>query len=332
VKATSYRLIRLFGLVLWRSLELVLAVLVVVLVLPVWLLPWRAATALGQRVGELVYYFWPGARRVAMINMHRALGVDRDEARLRTRRVLGNMGRSIAEAVQLARRYRRPDSGWEDRYRVEEPEIERRILDDPRPVVFVTGHLGSWEATVAILALRFGERGAALVRRIDNPFLNRIVRFGRLRHDSQWIEKRDGVSKALSRLRQGHSIALLLDENAGPRGVFVDFFGRPASTQSSAALLALLAGAPVVVGAAFREGDGDRFVFRLELIETDAVTRDSEAVENLTQQIVAVIERWIRERPDEWRWIHWRWKHRPDGSVESYRRADVEACFSRPPC
>jgi KDO2-lipid IV(A) lauroyltransferase len=329
---TSYRLIRLCGLALWRLLELLVAVGVVVLVLPVWLLPWRAATALGQRAGELVYYLWPAARRVAMINMRLALGVERDEARLRTRRVLGNMGRAIAEGIQFARRYRGPDSGWKNTYRVEDPELERRIFDDPRPMVFVTGHLGSWEATVSILALRFGERGAALVRRIDNRFLNWLVRLGRLRHDSQWIEKRDGVSKALSRLRQGHSIALLLDENAGPRGVFVDFFGRPASTQSSAALLALLSGAPVVVGAAFREGGGDRFVFRLEMIETDTVAHDDEAVRNLTQEIVAVLERWIRERPDEWRWIHWRWKHRPDSKVESYRRADVEACFLPPPC
>jgi KDO2-lipid IV(A) lauroyltransferase len=331
-RSSWYRLTRLVGRVLWRSIEFLLALLVLALLLPVWMLPWKVATALGQRVGEGVYYIWPRARRVAMINMHRALSSDREEARSRTRRVMGNMGRSLAEAIQFARRYRKHDSGWEGTYRPEDPEIERRILADPRPKIFVTGHLGSWEAAASILALRFGRRGAAIVRRIDNPFLNGVVRRARLRHPSQWIEKQDGISEALRRLRQGDSIALLLDENAGPRGIFVDFFGRPASTQSSAALLALLSGAPLVVGAAFREGDGDRFVFRLEMIETETVTRESEAVETLTQSIMTVLERWIRERPDEWRWIHWRWKHRPDGSIESYSRADVENSFMPPEC
>jgi KDO2-lipid IV(A) lauroyltransferase len=185
--------------------------------------------------------------------------------------------------------------------------------------------------TAALLARLFGERGAAIVRRVDNPFLDRLVRHGRLAHPGQWIEKRGGTTEALARLRDGDCVALLLDENAGARGLFVDFFGRPASTQRSAALLALMADAPLVAGALVRDPATGERRFLLAEVPARAGLDETDAVVDLTRRATAVLEGWIRRFPEQWRWIHWRWRERPDGTSETYRRRDLARVFAPGP-
>jgi len=300
----------------------------VLIVLPIWALPWNAAVKLGRFYGTVAGLLWPHARRVSMINLRRALGVDHAAARRLTSEVFAHLGDALAEGVQASRR-----RGFAERldFRYEDPALARSVLEDPRPKLFVMAHLGSWELTAALLAERFGERGAALVRGIDNPFLDRLVRRGRLAAAGQWIEKRGGLGLALRRLRAGDSVAVLLDENAGRRGLFVDFFGRPASTHRSAALLALASGAQLLAGGLVKHPEHPRNAgrtFLLAAIEPDPALAGDAAVFDLTQRLTAQLERWIRERPGEWRWIHWRWRERPDGSSERYGRAELAAEFS----
>jgi KDO2-lipid IV(A) lauroyltransferase len=308
-----------------RGAELLATAALVPLALPLALLPEGPARTLGRVYGEVAWAFWPSARRVAMINLRRAMGMDRAPCRWASREVLRELSSGVAEGVRFAWRHRRPGSGWEETFQAEDPELHRRILDDPRPRVFVTAHLGSWEVLHMLMARRFGARGAAIVRRVDNPFLDPLIRRLRVSDPGQWIEKRGGSREALARLRRGDSVSLLLDEDAGRKGLFVDFFGRPASTQPTAALLSLIAEAPLVVGVLVRRPE--RPVLRLELIEPSAFRSRSEPVAALTQAATAVLERWIRDDPWQWRWIHWRWKHRPDGTVERYDRRSLAGCF-----
>jgi KDO2-lipid IV(A) lauroyltransferase len=308
--------------------DFALAVLAVVAVLPLWCLPWRAAATLGRWYGRVAFLCWPLGRRAGMINLRRAdPSMTRAGARTVTRAVFESLAQGIAEGLQFGRRYKDGRDGWDRCYQVEDPALEARILGDPRPKIFVTGHLGSWEIAAMVVGIRMGRRGAVIVRRVDNPFLDAVVRFARLRHPSQRIDKRGAVDEALTRLRRGDSVALLADENAGPRGVFTDFFGRPASTVKTPALLALLTGAPIVLGAVVRRRDGS-LLYRLAVIEPPA-GGGAQAVHALTQQYTEVWEHWVRQAPDQWRWIHWRWKHRPDGTEETYTRRDVRACFSQ---
>jgi KDO2-lipid IV(A) lauroyltransferase len=309
-----------------------IAGIVIIVLSPLWLLPWRVAVRVGAWYGRIAYFGWPMGRHVAMINLRRAYGPEltRSQARRETAHVFGHLGRSVAEAIQFARRYKDGQPGWEETYRAEDPALERRLLADPRPKIFVTGHLGSWEVGTMLVGLRARQRGAAIARRVDNPFIDALVRRGRLRDGSQWIEKRGAGAEALARLREGHSIALLADESAGRRGVFVDFFGRPAATNKTPALLSLMTGNPIVLGATVRRHANPPLLVRLVALEpADYASLGPDAPRIMTQDIVRLWERWVREDPRQWRWVHWRWKHRPDGSEETYRRRDVERCFQQ---
>ena len=316
------------------AVDLFLAGVVLIIGAPLWLLPWKAAARLGRFYGRCGYFLWPVARRAGMMNLRRAYGdaMTYGRARAETMEVFANLGQSIAEGIQFSRRFRSGGGCWENLYEAENPELEKRLLADPRPRIFVTGHLGSWEIAMALVGLRFPEKGAVIARRVDNPFVNALVRWLRLARDSQWIEKSGAAGEAHERLKNGESIAMLLDENGGPRGPFVRFFGRPASTRKTAAVLSLATGTPIVIGAAVRRPETGKVLFRLASIEPDACSASdpSKAILTLTQEIVRVYEDWVRDDPLQWRWIHWRWRSRPGGLEETYRRQDLKECFSVP--
>lgn len=303
--------------------DLFLTALVLPFLAPLWFLPWRAACRAGRWYGRVAFLVWGEGRRCGMINLRRAYPqMSSAEARRSVRAVFENMAQSIVESMQFVRRYRRGD-GWQSLYRVEDPALAARILADPRPKIFVTAHLGSWEVAIQILQRLLGG-GAGIARRVDNRWLDALVKRLRLDHPSQWIEKRGGASEALKRLKQGESIAMLLDENGGPRGPFVPFFGRPASTRKTPAVLARATGCPIIVGALVRDeaSPSPHFLYRLALIEPD-----DDDIPATTARITAVFESWIRDTPLQWRWIHWRWRTRPDGSSERYGRAEVREAF-----
>jgi KDO2-lipid IV(A) lauroyltransferase len=310
--------------------DALLTMLVVPIVAPVWLLPWAAAARLGRWYGYAVWAISPRARRIGLINLRRAFGpaTSARDGRRTIRAVFGNLGESVAEGIQFGRRLR----AGVDRlppFDCDDPELERRILADPRPKIFVTGHLGSWELATAIAAARAGGGGAVIFRRIDNPFLDALWRRVRPDRGSEWIEKRGAASRAAAALRAGRSVALLADENGGYRGLFVPFFGRSASTRKTAAVLSLATAAPIVLGACIRR-PGRPFLFRLAMFEPPVDLEPGSAVRDLTARVVATLETWIRDDPEQWRWVHWRWKTRPDGSEEQYGRAELQAAFRAP--
>jgi KDO2-lipid IV(A) lauroyltransferase len=307
--------------------DLLLTVPLVVVLLPIWWLPWRWSSAVGRLYACIAAACWPSARRVGLINLHRAYGpaIDGRRARALIWRSFGSLGGSLADGLQFSRRHRRGEPGWEKLFELEDPVLAAELVTRRGPVIFVTAHLGSWEVLLQMLSLAVSARAGAIVRRVDNPFLNALVRHVRLRDPGQWIEKRGALMDALGRLRGGEHVALLLDENGGRRGIFVDFFGRPASTSRAAALLALETGATVVAGVAIRRPGPVPFFVRLARMEVPPPGDETERVRQLTQQITTQLETWIRAQPDQWRWIHWRWRTRPDGTEERYGASDLRA-------
>jgi Kdo2-lipid IVA lauroyltransferase/acyltransferase len=311
--------------------DFLLAALVLPFLAPLWFLPWNLSVALARIYGALGFLFWGKARRTGMLNLRRAYGAEMTRARAAATvaRVFDSLAEAMAEGLQFARRHTTSDS-WRDLFDTEDPGLAARLLADPRPRVFVTGHLGSWEIAMGLLQRSTGRPGAAVVRRVDNPFLQRLVLKLRVTEPRQWIEKTGAVSEALARLRAGDDVALLADENGGPRGPFLPFFGRPASTRKTAALLAALSGAILVVGAVVRRPGPRPFLFRLAEIPAPGPSATPDEIHEAMRRLNAVWEAWVREDPTQWRWIHWRWRNRPDGTWETYRRRDVRAAFFVP--
>jgi KDO2-lipid IV(A) lauroyltransferase len=179
-----------------------------------------------------------------------------------------------------------------------------------RGLVLAGAHIGNWELGGASIAAQ-GYPVDAVYQPLRNPIFNDAIVRARHRLGLQLIPRGVASKEALQRLRAGRIVAFISDQNAGRTGVFVPFFGRLASTHRGAALLAVRAGAPLFFGAAVRQADG-----YLGISEEITASRDGpleEVVARLTAAFTAVLERLVRQSPEQYFWHHRRWKTRPHG-------------------
>ena len=179
------------------------------------------------------------------------------------------------------------------------------------PVIMLTGHFGNWEMAGYLFGV-FGFPPYSVARTLDNPYLDRFLRSFRERTGQKMIAKKGGYDQMLEVLRTGGVLSFLADQDAGERGMFVDFFGRPASTHKAIALLAIEHQAPVMVGYARRIGPGFRYeVGCTELIDPSEFAGTADDARLLTQRYTSALETIIRRDPEQYLWLHRRWKHQP---------------------
>lgn len=308
--------------------EVVIAVAVASLLLPLWLLPRRVAGWIGGRYGDIGYLVYGLDRRTGAINLRRAYGatMTRGAARRRTRRAFASVGQAVAEGMWCVRPGGASAFVRSGCVTEEHPELVQRALADPRPKLFVTAHLGAWDLAIIWARMTHG-RGAVVQRAFDNRVIQAAVEWARGALGDT-IPKRGAAGACIDRLRQGQSVAMIVDENAGPRGCFVPFFGRPASTHRTPALLAIQMGCPIVMAVMVRRPGGQYLSRSVWFEPGDPAAKWT--VDTLTAALAAQLEQWVRDDADQWRWIHWRWKARPDGTEERYDRATLRSCFSEP--
>ncbi|HEX9929993.1 MAG TPA: lysophospholipid acyltransferase family protein [Pyrinomonadaceae bacterium] len=188
-----------------------------------------------------------------------------------------------------------------------------------RGVLFFTGHFGSWEV-FNLLPPAFGFGMNILVRRIDNPLLEKYVDSFRTKFGSVTLDKTRSARQMFRVLENGELLGILADLNAQEKeGVFVDFFGVPASTTVSIAKLALKTNAAVLPAFAVWEETKQKYVVYLEPpVEYKQGDASDENVRELTQKITNVVEKYVRLYPEQWLWIHKRWNTRPPGEDGIY--------------
>lgn len=267
----------------------------------------RAAGALGAALGRLAW--WPlGIRRRLVESQIRASFPEKDDAWVRrtARAAYAHLGR---EGIAMLRVSALDREAVVRRTEVEGMDAFLDALARGRGLVLVTGHFGNWEIGGAALAAR-GVPLDVIAQRQSNPLFDRDIVAARERLGLRVIDRGRAPKLALRALREGRVAAFVSDQDARRSGVFVPFFGRPASTHRGAALFALRAGVPLFLGTALRRSDGTYRV-RLEEIDVDRSGEMDDAVERLTAAFTARLEAAIREAPEQYFWHHRRWKTRP---------------------
>ncbi|MCA9080738.1 MAG: lysophospholipid acyltransferase family protein [Planctomycetaceae bacterium] len=191
-----------------------------------------------------------------------------------------------------------------------------KALCSGRPVFVLGGHFGNWEASMATFGV-FDFRMGVVGRALDNPYLHRWFEQSRQATGHKLLLKQGGWDEMTQMLQAGGNLGILCDQDAGRRGVFVDFFGRPASTFKSIALMAIEAKAILVVGYGIRLPDDldnarwTQFEIGCEDIIDPLNLETDDEIREITERYTAALERAIRRAPEQYFWVHRRWKTEP---------------------
>ena len=280
-------------------------------------LPHRAARLVGAGVGLAAYLLASRLRRVGERNLAMALPeVDVAVRQRLLRASFRSLGWQLAEFAQM-RRLTREGVGRRIRYEGLENYLAAR--ERQKGVLVLTGHLGAWELSSFFHSL-MGYSMAMVIRRLDNPRVDAFVNGIRTLHGNRVLHKDDFARGILKELHGGGTVGILMDTNmTPPQGMFVPFFGKDACTASGLARVAAHSGAAVLPGFLLWEAGEQSYVLHfgepLELQRSGDAEADAWAN---TALFTAVLEAWIRRFPEQWLWVHRRWKTRPAGERSLY--------------
>lgn len=292
-----------------------IAVRMVFAVMQVFPIDWNLRTA--RMLARVWAWLMPRHRDRAEAHLTASLGdaYSRDEIRRLARECLQNVAMFAVEAVCLPRLITR--QRWNRYMRLHNFEETLRLIVEGRGLILVTGHYGSFEALGHLLAC-LGMDVTAIMRPLDNVYLNRFLVRTRRTHGLTLLDKKGATREAEALLRGGSLLCFIGDQDAGRKGIFVDFFGRPASTYKSIGLLAMVTQSPIVIGYARRCGNVARYDMAVQrVIHPGEWADQDDPLHWITQTYTSAIEAFVREAPEQYLWMHRRWKSKPRASRQS---------------
>lgn len=274
-------------------------------------LPHRAARRICTGLAVLSYAFWPRLRGVGLANLR--IAYPEFSERERKRILLAsfeNLGRMLADFSHFPR-WNRDNINRVITYDGYENFL--RAARQHKGLIFLTAHFGAWELGSFAHGLH-GHPVNFVVRPLDNPLIDLLIDRYRCSSGGRSIDKRDFARQALTCLRQGESVGILIDQNMLlTEGVFVDFFGRPACTTTGPARIARKTQAPVVLGLVIWDAAAKRYRLRFDQVDWICHDDPDEEIRLNTARYTALLEQYIRRYPDQWLWVHRRWKTQPPG-------------------
>jgi KDO2-lipid IV(A) lauroyltransferase len=277
------------------------------------ILSWHGALLLARALAWLAYRFDRRHRLVAIENLQRAFPHldDRAVERL-VRASYLHLTTMMIEMIRLPRVLRpRNVYNYVHHARTNDLEWMRGEMKTGRPHLVLSGHFGNWEVLSYVAGL-CGIRGGIVARRLDNPYLDRFLARFRVHTGLTLLDKSADYDRILAILAGGGGLGMVGDQDAGPRGMFVSFFGRPASTFKSIALLSLEYNAPIVVVGAARVGTPMQYrVYFEDVIFPEDYAGRLDATRAITQRYTEALERMVRRHPEQYFWLHRRWKSQP---------------------
>jgi len=287
--------------------------------------PSAIAMWVADRIAWFLYRFVPARRRVALENLTAAfpeLATDPVGANRVVKDMYRHFLRATVETLLMPRKFH--VTNWRAFADLYPGTPVLSALHADRPALIVTAHFGNWELAGYLLGA-VGFKTHAIARVLDNPYLERFVLRLRQSTGQKIIAKKDDFDRLTGVFRSGGKVATLADQDAGQRGLFVDFFGRPASTHKAVAIMAMefdavmtVLGVPRVsrAGRATLPGpagmDGTYYAIEVEdVIDPRDYAHRPDAVKAITQRYTSALERLIRRHPEQYFWLHRRWKHQP---------------------
>lgn len=264
----------------------------------------------GNALGALLWHCLPGRRRLAARAIADHLGVSPQEANRIARESFAHNARSFLELVLVGR------FGFEDtgtRLIIDRPDLLRRISESDRPVVATTGHLGAWEFMSSLMGQWHLDRPRmVVVRRNSNRALNDFIFAMRGARGLQVVDHRNAVFTVLKGLKRNGCVGFLVDHNCRrDEAIFLPFLGETAAVNMGPALLAVRAEAEVWPAFMIREGDQYRLRIDEPLDTTTLGGERTDKVEAVARFYTQAMERAVRAHPEQWFWMHKRWKTRP---------------------
>ena len=270
----------------------------------------------GQILGVCAWMFSGKYRRLATRNLEIAFANEKSPRELRqlVRRHFRRLGANLLCSAKLTQM---PAEKILERVEVENSESMAREFRAGVPVVLVLSHIGTWEVFAQLMPKFFGfVRGSSVYQGLGNRFIDKHVRRARSQTGLELFDRHDGFEPVIELLRSGGGVGVLSDQHAGDHGVWTPFFGRLASTSPLPALLAKRTRAALIAAGVYTTGPARwRMVFTERFDETGA------SVAVLTSKINRVIEEQIRRAPEDWFWVHNRWKTpEPNFLLAHYKR------------
>ncbi len=281
------------------------------------LLPRGLARKVGAAIGWLAHIATPRLRRVGLRNLELAFPEKREAERESILRAMyRQLGWQLAEFCHMP-----SDTLDSANQLIRYQGLEHYLAAKQRGkgVLVLTGHLGAWEMSSFYHSLA-GYPMGMVIRKLDNLWVNRLVNDIRTQHGNRVLPKDDFARGLIAAMRAGETVGVLMDTNmTPPQGVFVDFFGHAACTASGVARVALRTGAAVLPGFLVWEPEEKKYVlhFLAELPLADTGDAERDAITN-TQMFTTALENVIRKYPEQWLWVHRRWKTRPPGEKAIY--------------
>jgi KDO2-lipid IV(A) lauroyltransferase len=273
-------------------------------------LSYSIACQAAKLLAWLLYHVDKRHRKVADENLRHAFpDFDANQRDQRVRAVYLHFCTLLIEIIHIPRRLH--PTNWR---RYLDLTGGRKLVDallSGRPLLLVTGHFGNWEMGGYVLGL-LGFTTHAIARELDNKYLDDFLRSFRERTGQKVLAKRGDFNHMQELLADNGIIATLADQDAGAKGQFVDFFNRPASTHRAVALMALEFKVPMVVIGTPKVGEPMRHAIVIEdVIYPEEYESRPDAVKAITQRFTSALERLVRGHPDQYFWVHRRWKHQP---------------------
>jgi lipopolysaccharide heptosyltransferase II len=279
-------------------------------------LPLRFLFSLGKILGLIAWAILPGYRGLAQRNLAIAFAPHKSprEIRTLTRKHFQRLGANLICSVKLGSM---PLEKVAECVSLENPDLVHAELRAGHSLVMALSHLGNWELFAQLFPRYFGYvRLSTVYQPLSNPHIDADVRRQRARAGVELFDRREGFQKAISLLRTGGLIGIFCDQHAGDHGLWTPFFGRLASTTPLAGLLAKRTTAALFGAAIYTDGPA-----RWRMVFTPRIDASGDSVESITAKVNAAIAQQIRSAPEDWFWVHNRWKTpQPNFLLTRYKR------------